>query len=341
MKKLLWIIKSILYIVTTSIFLFRILSVNALAVENYQYFGSVNNARNYGTGDVLVTSSSCPVANYNTTTTLTNRCIFSSTTTFSTIRALKFSVPVGAPNVYLQPNKEYKLSIYLANNHATNYISSVDLYLGDTDTTTIVSSDKVDALTYITEVPSRQTSILREFQVDFYFTTGATIPTFISFVPRFNANLTFGSTGGTVSLYRTFNLTTVESSNATEVVDAINDQTGVITDSDTTDATNSIGNFFGGFTTDTYGLTSVISAPMVLISNLVSQTCTAIPMELIGYEFELPCIDSLIPSAFNPLLTLYRTVTDALIGYWIMINTLALIKDFKDPEKDNISVLEL
>jgi len=104
---------------------------------------------------------------------------------------------------------------------------------------------------------------------------------------------------------------------------------------------NDFGAWFNGFETDTFGLTSVITAPLNMINSLVNAQCTPIPLELIGYEFDLPCIDELVPSGFGSMLTLYRLITDVLIAYWVMVNTLALIKGFKDPEKDNIEVLEL
>lgn len=104
---------------------------------------------------------------------------------------------------------------------------------------------------------------------------------------------------------------------------------------------NAIGDFFSNFNANTFGLTSVITAPLITINSLANNQCVGIPMELIGYDFTLPCLDELLPNYFDDLIVLYRTITDGIIGYFIMINLLKLVKDFKDPEKDNIEVLDL
>ena len=110
---------------------------------------------------------------------------------------------------------------------------------------------------------------------------------------------------------------------------------------DINDGQNSIGDFFNNFNANTFGLTSVITAPLITINSLANNQCIGIPMELIGYEFTLPCLDDLIPDYFDDLITIYRTITDGIIGYFVMVNLLKLVKDFKDPEKDNIEVLDL
>lgn len=347
---MIWIIKSILYIITTSIFLFRVLSVNALAIENYQYLPDANGneIRNILYSEPLGQTytlglGSAYTSNNDTSYVTSNRASGSSYSQI-TRHIIWFDDKDDLFN--LKVDKEYMLNLYIGSKTTYNPITSININIISGNVWNAIPLD----VSYEKVLNRTNThGFISEYKYYIKFDTTGINLTNAEIYIGMNFNSTTVSINGLQhGLYRTYDIKEVVSQNNEELIGAVNkvdvsikNQTDTIKDTDSSQAINTVGGFFQGFTTDTYGLTSVISAPMVLINNLVSQTCTAIPMELIGYEFELPCIDSLIPSAFNPLLTLYRTVTDALIGYWVMINTLALIKEFKDPEKDNISVLEL
>ena len=76
-----------------------------------------------------------------------------------------------------------------------------------------------------------------------------------------------------------------------DVNNSINDLNDSINNSDTSNATNSAGNFFSGFETDTFGLTSIITAPLDLIGSITSSSCSPLPLTIpyVDKPFNLPC----------------------------------------------------
>lgn len=126
--------------------------------------------------------------------------------------------------------------------------------------------------------------------------------------------------------------------------DAVNEQTNTLKDSNSSDATNSAGSFFSGFTTDTFGLTSIITAPLNLITSITSSTCSPVglPIPFVdNMTLNLPCLRGIYEQHFGTLLSVYQTITFGIVAYWVCIRIFALVKDFKNPEHDEIEVLDL
>lgn len=126
-----------------------------------------------------------------------------------------------------------------------------------------------------------------------------------------------------------------------EKLDDLNDN---ITDSDSSEASGEAENFFNNFNTNTFGLTSVITAPLELIKSVTSKSCN--PLQLttpfVEYkQFNLPCLSSIYENHFGSFLTIYRTITFGFVSYWVCIKIFNLVKDFKNPEHDEIEVLDL
>lgn len=116
-----------------------------------------------------------------------------------------------------------------------------------------------------------------------------------------------------------------------------------LNDSDTTDSENKAADFFNGFSTDTYGLTDIITAPLNTIKSITSSTCIPLklPLPFVKKDLTIPCIRSIFEEHFNPILLIYQVVTSGFIAYWIIVRFLNLIKDFKNPDHDEIEVLDL
>jgi len=117
-----------------------------------------------------------------------------------------------------------------------------------------------------------------------------------------------------------------------------------LNDSDTSDATNEAGNFFSGFETDTFGLTSIITAPLNLIGSITSSTCSPLGLQVPFVEnttLNLPCMTSIYQNYFGSFLSVYQTITFGIIAYWVCVRIFALVKDFKNPDHDEIEVLDL
>lgn len=121
---------------------------------------------------------------------------------------------------------------------------------------------------------------------------------------------------------------------------AINDS---LTDDDVGGSTNSASNFFSNFTTETYGLTSVITAPLTFIQSLTSKTCSplTLPLPYVSRNLELPCMTTIYQEHFGSFLSLYQTITFGIISYWVVVRIFNLVKDFKNPDHDEIEVMDL
>lgn len=123
-------------------------------------------------------------------------------------------------------------------------------------------------------------------------------------------------------------------------LDNLNDN---ITNSDSSGATNDASGFFEGFTTDTFGLTSIITAPLNLINNITSSTCTPLTLSLpyINQNVSLPCMTEIYRSYFGSFLTVYQVITFGLVSYWVCVHVFRMVKDFKNPDHDEIEVVDL
>lgn len=116
-----------------------------------------------------------------------------------------------------------------------------------------------------------------------------------------------------------------------------------INDDDTSEATDSAGDFFSGFTTNTHGLTGIITAPLTLIGNITSSTCSplSVPLPFVSSNISLPCMSTIYSQYFGNFYTVYRVITFGIIAYWVCVRIFAMVKDFKNPEHDEIEVMDL
>ncbi len=132
-----------------------------------------------------------------------------------------------------------------------------------------------------------------------------------------------------------------------EKLDQTNQQLGDlnnnITNSEVSDANSSANEFFSGFESNDYGLTSIVTAPLNFIKSITSSTCTPLGFQapFVNQRVELPCMKAIYEEHFGSFLTLYQTITFGIVAYWVCINTLATVRGFKDPDSDRIEVLDL
>ena len=101
---------------------------------------------------------------------------------------------------------------------------------------------------------------------------------------------------------------------------------------------------FSSFTTNTYGLTAIISAPLNLINQLTSKECAAINLPLPFLDnksLTLPCMSTIYETYFGSFFSLYQLITFGVVSYWVIVRLLNMIKDFKNPNHDEIEVLDL
>lgn len=125
-----------------------------------------------------------------------------------------------------------------------------------------------------------------------------------------------------------------------EKLDDLND---TLNDDDTSQAATSASNFFSNFTTNQHGLTGIITAPLTAIQSLTSSTCAdlVLPLPFVNQNLTLPCMRPIYNQHFGGFMQLYDIITLGIISYWVMVRIFALVKDFKNPEHDEIEVVDL
>lgn len=108
-------------------------------------------------------------------------------------------------------------------------------------------------------------------------------------------------------------------------------------------AQDSAGGFFNDFTTDTHGLTAIITAPLSLISKITSSSCSplVLPLPFVDKDLTLPCMGSIYSQYFGSFLSIYQLITFGIVAYWVCVRIFNLVKDFKNPDHDEIEVLDL
>lgn len=116
-----------------------------------------------------------------------------------------------------------------------------------------------------------------------------------------------------------------------------------LTDDNTQGAQDSAAGFFNDFTTDTHGLTAVITAPLSLISKITSASCSplVLPLPFVDKDLTLPCMSNIYSNYFGSFLSIYQIITFGIVAYWVLVRIFNLVKDFKNPDHDEIEVLDL
>lgn len=108
-------------------------------------------------------------------------------------------------------------------------------------------------------------------------------------------------------------------------------------------AQDSAGGFFNDFTTDTHGLTAIVTSPLSLISSISSKSCSplVIPLPYVDKDLTLPCMRTIYSKYFGSFLLIYQIITFGVVAYWVLVRIFNLVKDFKNPDHDEIEVLDL
>ena len=134
--------------------------------------------------------------------------------------------------------------------------------------------------------------------------------------------------------------TTDKVAETNEKLDDLNDN---ITDSDTSGAEDVAGGFFDDFDNEDYGLSDIITMPLQVINNITSATCSPLelPLPFVDTDVTLPCMYDIYDDYFGGFLTIYQTITFGIVAYWVCINIFRMVKNFKNPDNDEVEVLDL
>ena len=103
---------------------------------------------------------------------------------------------------------------------------------------------------------------------------------------------------------------------------SINNLNDSINDDDIGGATQDGADFILDFDTNTFGLTSIVTAPLNLIQSLTSSTCSELELPLPflnNKKLILPCMTTIYQSTFGSLFTMYQTITFGRVVYWLNV----------------------
>ena len=128
-----------------------------------------------------------------------------------------------------------------------------------------------------------------------------------------------------------------------EQTEATKEQTDTIKDKDTSESQSEASGFFDDFESDDFGLSDIITMPLTFIQGLSSSTCYSLnlPLPFVDTNVTLPCMTSIYQRYFGSFLTLYQTITTGIIAYWCCINIFRMVQGFKNPDSDEIEVMDL
>lgn len=125
--------------------------------------------------------------------------------------------------------------------------------------------------------------------------------------------------------------------------DKLDDLNSSINDSNSSGATNSAGGFFNNFEDNDFGLSGIITAPLNTIKTITNNSCTPLNLTIpfVDKEMSLPCMTDIYEEHFGSFLDIYQIITFGIISYWVCVQIYAMVKGFKNPDKDEIEVMDL
>lgn len=123
----------------------------------------------------------------------------------------------------------------------------------------------------------------------------------------------------------------------------LEDLNDTMNDSDTSGSQSQANGFFDGFTDNDYGLSDIITMPLTFIQGLANNSCSSLslPLPFVDQNVTLPCMTSIYEEHFGSFLTIYQAITTGFIAYWVCINIFRMVQGFKNPDKDEIEVMDL
>lgn len=90
-------------------------------------------------------------------------------------------------------------------------------------------------------------------------------------------------------------------------------------------------------------VTSIISAPLAVIGNLTTATCSPLnlPLPFVNKNLQLPCFRPLLVNQFPEFFVLFDLVTTGVISYYVVLGIFKILKNTKDPDNDKIEVMDI
>lgn len=127
------------------------------------------------------------------------------------------------------------------------------------------------------------------------------------------------------------------------VADNQKETNDTLKDSNTDGGQTQANDFFNNFDSGQTGtLMDLVSLPLEFLDSL-NNTCSPITLTLpfINQTFELPCLRASLTSAFGGIVSIIVLVINALICYRLIKGFIDIIHNLKDPNNDEIEVMDL
>lgn len=100
--------------------------------------------------------------------------------------------------------------------------------------------------------------------------------------------------------------------------------------------------YLNGFINETYGIESIIRAPLVAINNISTGTCTPFNITLKNTTITLPCGNYFWSrSDVSDFKTFWTFFTTGIISYGVGLGLVRLVSNAKNPSSDKLEVLKL
>lgn len=124
---------------------------------------------------------------------------------------------------------------------------------------------------------------------------------------------------------------------------SLNDLSDNITNDNIDSANSNANGFFNNFESNDFGLSDIITIPLNLIKSITSSNCNVLILDIpyVNKTLTLPCLTSIYEQYFGSLLSLYQTISFGVISYWVCVQVFAMVKGFKNPDSDEIEVIDL
>lgn len=121
-----------------------------------------------------------------------------------------------------------------------------------------------------------------------------------------------------------------------------NDIKDSINNNDTTGAEDSASGFFDNFSSEDYGISSIITAPLRAINAMLSNTCVAPGATYKGQSFSLPCGSMLWnrPGG-QDLRNFINIMYGGFLAYFVIRSLFLDIEKLKNPDSDKVEVQKL
>lgn len=110
------------------------------------------------------------------------------------------------------------------------------------------------------------------------------------------------------------------------------------------DSTNPLLNtLFSDFSTNYFGISSIVTAPLSLINQLSSSTCSplVLPLPHSNKNLVLPCMNEIYEENFGQLFNLYQFLLLGFVSYRLAVAFFYDVKKLKDPNNDEVEVMNL